>query len=164
MVIKLLSILLFTIQLIFTSVTGDGWMHYDQAQWSNDFNGLETNIEEVVMSNHAKFLYEDGTEAEKPAIGVVFQLQNTTDRAFRFHTPTLLTNTGESINWAVDVSDNLSGEIQGGETKEALLVWYLEESNIDQIESIKLFWTVYDGEFADTDKVTEKYEVELELK
>lgn len=121
----------------------DIWTYYDNATYEDDFAGLVTKIEKVVVSDIAP-TYEDET-AETSAVGVKFTIENTTSDAVFSTYPdqaVLITSTGEQIDMPdMLVSDHIGGDIHEGVIKEGSVIWYLERGEAEAIEWIKLEWT-----------------------
>lgn len=142
----------------------DIWTYYDDATWSEDFNGLKMEIQKVVVTNDAPS--EDGSEGTQSAVGVKFKMENTTEDKFTTYPDQaeLVTSTGEQIDmpdtW---LSDHLGGEIDKGVIKEGDIVWYLERGEADKIEWIKMSWSAREGPEDDFDAESKEFEVELEL-
>lgn len=143
----------------------DIWTYYDDATWSDDFNGLKFEILKVVVTDKAPTM-EDETATES-AVGVKFRFENTTEGKFTTYPDqaVLVTSTGEQIEMPdMWVSDHLGGEIDKGVIKEGNVIWYLERGQAEAIEWIKLSWDAHVGGDTDWDGERKEYEIELQLK
>jgi hypothetical protein len=145
----------------------DIWTYYENATWSDNFKGLKTTIQKVVVSDKAPGYDEEGNEITTSAVGVKFQIENTTDGKFTTYPDqaVLVTSTGEQIDMPdMLVSDQLGGEIDKGVIKEGDVIWYLQRGNAEKIEWIKLKWSAHVGGEDELDGEMKEYEVELKLK
>lgn len=147
-----------------TNDPDDIWTYYNDATWTDDFNGLVTTIEKVVVSDRAP---KDGDpdDLTGSAVGVKMKIQNTTDRLFTTYPnqAELVTSTGEQISASMFYSDNIGGEIDEGVLKEGNVIWFLERGNAESIEWIKMKWNAIDGElFGDNER--KEYAIKLQLK
>jgi hypothetical protein len=145
----------------------DIWTYYENATWSDNFKGLKTTIQKVVVSDKAPGYDEEGNEITTSAVGVKFQIENTTEGKFTTYPDqaVLVTSTGEQIDMPdMIVSDHIGGEIDKGVIKEGDVIWYLQRGNAEKIEWIKLKWSAHVGGEDDLDGEMKEYEVELKLK
>ncbi|KXG10681.1 hypothetical protein AT864_01272 [Anoxybacillus sp. P3H1B] len=145
----------------------DIWTYYENATWSDDFKGLKTTIQKVVASDKAPGLDEEGNEITTSAVGVKFQIENTTEGKFTTYPDqaVLVTSTGEQIETPdMFVSDHLGGEIDKGVIKEGDVIWYLKRGNAEKIQWIKLKWSAHVGGEDNFEGETKEYEIELKLK
>lgn len=143
----------------------DIWTYYEDATWSDNFNGLEIEIQKVAVTNEAPA--EDGSDDTQSAVGVKFKMENTTEDKFTTYPDQaeLVTSTGEQIDMPdMWLSDSLGGEIDKGVIKEGDIVWYLERGEADKIEWIKMSWNARSGPEDDFEAERKEFEVELELK
>lgn len=145
----------------------DIWTYYENATWSDNFKGLKTTIQKVVVSDKAPGYDEKGNEITTSAVGVKFQIENTTEGKFTTYPDqaVLVTSTGEQIDMPdMIVSDHIGGEIDKGVIKEGDVIWYLQRGNAEKIEWVKLKWSAHVGGEDDLDGEMKEYEVELKLK
>ena len=145
----------------------DIWTYYENATWSDNFKGLKTTIQKVVVSDKAPGYDEEGNEITTSAVGVKFQIENTTEGKFTTYPDqaVLVTSTGEQIDMPdMIVSDHIGGEIDKGVIKEGDVIWYLQRGNAEKIEWIKLKWSARVGGEDTLDGERKEYEVELKLK
>lgn len=144
----------------------DIWTYYEDAKWSEDFKGLKSEIQKVVVSNEAPAIDENGEEVIKSAVGVKFKMENTTEGKFTTYPDqaTLVTSTGEQVEADLIFSDNLGGEIDKGVIKEGNIIWYLARGEADKIEWIKMSWNTREGAEDDFEGESKDYEIELKLK
>lgn len=143
----------------------DIWTYYNDATWSDDYNGLKMEIQKAVVTDKAPTM-EDET-AETSAVGVKFKMENTTDGKFTFYPDqaVLVTSTGEQIDMPdMWVSDSIGGEIDKGVIKEGNIIWYLERGHAEDIEWIKLEFSGHQGAEDDFEAEMKEYEIELQLK
>lgn len=111
--------------------------------WSNDFEGLKTTITRVQKSENAVYHDENGEEQIGSAILIDFHIQNTSEENFdTFPTQaTLVTDTGEQIDgYGTIDSTELDSEIYPGVQKQGSAIWYLENSKVSDVKSVKLIW------------------------
>ena len=144
----------------------DIWTYYNGTQWSDNFDGLNLQIEKVVLSDKAPSI--DNADKKESAAGVKFKLTNTTKDKFTTYPDqaVLVTSTGEQIDMPnMLISDHLGGEIDEGVTKEGNIIWYLKNTGTAKdITWVKLSWNAHKGAEDNLDNPTKKYEVKLELK
>lgn len=144
---------------------GDIWTYYDNAKWSDDYNGLKLEVQKVVVTDKAPTIEDENANAS--AVGVKFKMENTTDGKFTFYPDqaVLVTSTGEQIDMPdMWVSDSIGGEIDKGVIKEGNIIWYLERGNAESIEWIKMSFHGHQGAEDNFDSETKEYEFELQLK
>lgn len=147
----------------------DIWTYYDDATWNDNWNGLKSEIQKVVVTDNAPEVYDDEDTDSSSAVGMKFKMENTTDHKFETYPDqaTLVTSTGEQVEADMFISDHLGGDIDKGVIKEGDVVFFLERGEAESIEWVKFEWTVTDSELEDQgdyDNDTKNYEVELELK
>jgi len=146
--------------------TNDIWTYYNNATWSNNYQGFKTTIEKVVVSDKAPA--EDGSDKKQTAVGVKFKLENTTKDKFTTYPDqaVLVTSTGEQIDMpSMFGSDNLGGEYDEGVKKEGDVIWYLKNAGTaNNIKWVKFKWSIHKGGEDEIDAPTHDYEVKLELK
>ena len=145
----------------------DIWTYYNDATWEEDYKGLKAKIQKVVVSDEAPRINDNGEEVKSSAVGVKFQIENTTDGKFSTYPDqaTLVTSTGEQVEADMSVSDNLGGEIDKGVVKEGDVIFYLERGAAEEITWVKLSWNAREGAEDDFSYDEMKdYEVELKLK
>lgn len=143
----------------------DIWTYYNDATWSEDFNGLKTTIQKVVVTDKAPTVEDES--AEVSAVGVKFSIENTSDHVFTTYPDQaiLVTSTGEQIDMPdMWISDSLGGDIHEGVIKEGNVIWYLERGEVAAIEWIKLEWTSEDTGIEDFELAYKTHTVELKLK
>lgn len=143
----------------------DIWTYYNDATWSEDFNGLKTTIQKVVVTDKAPTVEDES--AEVSAVGVKFSIENTSDHVFTTYPDQaiLVTSTGEQIDMPdMWISDSLGGDIHEGVIKEGNVIWYLERGEAAAIEWIKLEWTSEDTGIEDFELAYKTHTVELQLK
>lgn len=143
----------------------DIWTYYENAKWSDNYNGLKLEVQKVVVSDIAPTPEDENAKAS--AVGVKFRMENTTDGKFTFYPDqaVLVTSTGEQIEMPdMFVSDDLGGEIDKGVIKEGNIIWYLERGNAKAIEWIKMSFTGHQGDDDNFEAETKEYEFEIKLK
>jgi hypothetical protein len=147
----------------------DPWTYYNDAKWSDTYNGLDFVVEKVAVSDTMPKLPDDQTTADTSSVvGVKFKMVNSTDKPFSFYPDQakLVTSTGEQI----DMPDlwnttHLGGEIDGGVTKEGDIVWLLQRGHAEDIQWITMSFTGYTGVFGQGPTGAPKhYTVKLTLK
>ncbi len=143
----------------------DLWVHYEDATWEDNYNGLVTEIVKVAVSDQMPTLSEP-EDFSHSAVGVQFRIENTTEEKFVTYPDqaTLVTSTGEQIDMPdMWLSDNIGGEINRGVIKEGGVFWYLERGHAEEIEWILLEWSTRQGSERDFGSERIEYEVELKL-
>lgn len=143
----------------------DVWTYYDNAKWSDNYNGLKLEIQKAVVTDKAPTVEDENANAS--AVGVKFKMENTTEDKFTFYPDqaVLVTSTGEQIDMPdMWVSDHIGGEIDKGVIKEGNIIWYLERGKAEEIEWIKLSFSGHQGAEDNFEAETKEYEVELQLK
>ncbi|MGP4070157.1 hypothetical protein [Halobacillus sp. B29] len=142
----------------------DIWTYYEDANWSDDFKGLKSEIQKVVVTEEAPTMEDEN--AKESAVGVKFKMENTTDHKFTTYPDqaTLVTSTGEQVEADMFMSDSLGGEIDKGVIKEGNIIWYLERGEAKSIEWIKMEWDARNGSEDELSDDRKDYEVELQLK
>lgn len=144
----------------------DIWTYYNDAKWSDNYQGLKLDIEKVVVSDKAPNK-EDGKTFNASAVGVKFKLENTTDGLFTAYPDQarLVTSTGEQIDMPeMFLSDHIGGEIEKGVIKEGNIIWYLNRGHAEDIKWIKLKWSARSGPQNKLDNPTKDFDIELKLK
>lgn len=143
----------------------DIWTYYNDATWEEDFAGLKTTIQKVVVTDIAPTVEDENAKAS--AVGVKFSIENTTDHLFTTYPDqaVLITSTGEQIDMPdMWISDDLGGDIHEGVIKEGNVIWYLERGEAEAIEWIKLEWSSENPEDENFDTAHHTHSVKLDLK
>lgn len=141
------------------------WTYYNDASWSDEFNGLKVEIQKVVVSDIAPTMSDESANAS--AVGIKFSMENTTDHVFTTYPDqaVLVTSTGEQIEMPdMWLSDDLGGDIHEGVIKEGNVIWYLERGQAEAIEWIKLEWNAEDTAVEDFSKAYHTFAPKIELK
>ncbi|WP_405131919.1 hypothetical protein MHB43_10455 [Paenibacillus sp. FSL H8-0317] len=143
----------------------DIWTYYDNATWSDDFNGVKSSIEKVVVTDQAPKDYDE-SNLTASAVGIKFKIENTTDKLWTTYPDQaeLITSTGEQLQADLFVSDDLGGEIEEGVIKEGNVIWFLERGHAADVKWVKVKWYVTEGDGFSMDAKREEYSVKLELK
>lgn len=144
----------------------DIWTYYNDATWTDDFNGLISTIEKVVVSDRAP-QQDDENDLTASAVGIKIKLENTTEKLFTSYPDqaVLVTSTGEQIEMPeMFLSDHVGGEIDEGVIKEGNIIWYLERGHAEDITWVKLKWTAMEGDGMEMDAARKEYEVKITLK
>jgi hypothetical protein len=144
----------------------DPWTYYNNATWSDDFNGLKMQVEKVVVTDKAPE-ESDMTKKDASAVGVRFKMENTTQGKFTAYPDqaVLVTSTGEQIDMpSMLASDNLGGEIDLGVVKEGNVIWYLQRGHAADIQWVKLKFNVHVGGEDQLDGQTKTEEFTINLK
>lgn len=100
----------------------DIWTYYENAKWTDDFKGLKTEIEKVVVSDKAP-QKDDPSKMDASAVGIKINLHNTTDGKFTTYPDQarLVTSTGEQIETPFfGGTDHIGGEFDKGVKKVAM--------------------------------------------
>jgi len=144
----------------------DMWTYYENATWEDDYKGLKTKIQKVVVSDKAPGMDDEGKEITTSAVGVKFQIENTTEGKFVTYPDqaTLVTSTGEQVQADMLLSEHIGGEIDKGVIKEGDVFFYLERGEAEKIEWVKLSWTGHEGDEDNFQAETKEWETELKLK
>ncbi|MET3943180.1 uncharacterized lipoprotein YehR (DUF1307 family) [Paenibacillus sp. PvP094] len=143
----------------------DIWTYYDNATWSDDFNGVKSSIETVVVTDKAPKDYNEN-DLTASAVGVKFKIENTTDKLWTTYPDQaeLITSTGEQLQADMMVSDHLGGEIEEGVIKEGNVIWFLDRGHAADVKWVKIKWYVTEGDGFSMDAKRQEYSVKLELK
>lgn len=144
----------------------DPWTYYNNATWSDDFNGLKMQVEKVVVTDKAPE-EADLTKKDASAVGVRFKMENTTQGKFTAYPDqaVLVTSTGEQIEApSMFASDHLGGEIDLGVVKEGNVIWYLQRGHAADIQWVKLKFNVHVGGEDQLDGQTKTEEFTINLK
>lgn len=147
----------------------DIWTYYEDADWTGKWEGLNFNIQKIVVSDKAPRINDDGKEEPSSAVGMKIQVENTTtDKIYTTYPDqaTLVTSTGEQVEAETYLSDDVGGEIHEGVIKEGNVIFYLDRGKAEEIKWVKLTWSnSYEDPNGDYDKdLYFDQEVKLELK
>lgn len=147
----------------------DIWTHYEDADWSGKWEGVNFEIQKVVVSDKAPRINDEGEEVVSSAVGVKMKVENTTaDKTYNVYPDqaTLVTSTGEQVEADLSISDHIGGEIHEGVIKEGNVIFYLERGKAEEIKWIKLTWNNdYSDPGGNYDKdLYHEQEVKLDLK
>ncbi|MCC3381876.1 hypothetical protein ACFQ5D_03095 [Paenibacillus farraposensis] len=155
----------------------DIWTYYNDAKWSDTWNGVKSSIEKVVVTDRApkkedpndftasavggKFKIEYTT-----AVGVKFKIENTTKNLYTTYPDKaeLVTSTGEQVQADMVISDHIGGEIEEGVIKDGIIFWFLKPGHASDIKWIKMKWYVTEGDGLGMNQKRKEYSVKLELK
>lgn len=140
----------------------DFWTVIDGVTWTDNFEGLQTTIEKVVVSD--KVPMTDGSILS--AVGLRINIENTTKETFTTYPnqATLVTSTGEQIEADWNQSDNLGGEIYEGVVKEGDVVFFLKNGHAEDIKWITLKWLAHKGGDSEITQYNQnKYDVKIEF-
>lgn len=146
----------------------DIWTYYNDAKWIDDFNGLKSEVEKVVVTDKGPKV-QDGQIVDGQFVsyvGVKFKLTNTTKDKFTAYPDQarLVTSTGEQIEDPdMNGTDHIGGEIDEGVTKEGNIVWKLKKGHATDIQWVKLTWDTHPGGEDKLDS-RKKYEIKIQLK
>ncbi|WP_341348580.1 hypothetical protein [Paenibacillus sp. FSL H3-0469] len=144
----------------------DIWTYYNDATWTDDFKGLVSTIEKVVVSDRAP-QENDQNDLTASAVGIKVKLENTTEKLFSTYPDqaVLVTSTGEQIESpSMFLSEHIGGDIDEGVIKEGDVIWYLKRGHAADIKWIKLKWRAMEGDGMGTDDEIKEYEVKIQLK
>ncbi|MEC0092902.1 hypothetical protein [Paenibacillus macquariensis] len=143
----------------------DIWTYYNDTTWSDDFNGIISTIEKVVVSDKVP---KDGNKDDPTAsaVGVVMKIENTTENIYTTYPDQaeLVTSTGEQISADMFYSDHLGGELEEGVIKQGNVIFSLQRGHAADIKWIKMKWYVTEGDGMQMDAKRKEYSVKLELK
>lgn len=148
------------------SKPADPWTYYNNATWSDNFNGLKLTVEKTVVTDKAPE-ESDSTKLDASAVGVRFKLENTTTGKFTTYPDqaVLVTSTGEQIDApSMLASDHLGGEIDNGVIKEGNVIWYLKRGHAADIKWIKLKFDTRVGAEDTLDGASKTEEFTINLK
>ncbi|MEK4520034.1 hypothetical protein NSS64_32645 [Paenibacillus sp. FSL H8-0122] len=142
------------------SKTADYWTVVNKTTWTDDFDGLKTSINKVVVSDEVPL--SDGSK--KSAVGVSFTIENTTKETFNTFPDQaeIVTSTGEQITADLFQSEDIGGEIFEGVTKKGGVIFFLERGNAKDIKWVTLKWFAKHGE-AMGDGERMDYDVKMEF-
>lgn len=143
----------------------DIWTYYNDAKWSDTWNGVTSTIEKVVVTDRAP---KDGNtnDLTASAVGVKFKVENTTKKLFTTYPDQaeLITSTGEQVQADMVTSDHIGGEIEEGVIKDGNIIWFLKRGHAADIKWIKMKWYVIEGNGMEATQDKKEYSVKLELK
>lgn len=148
-----------------TEKKDDIWTYYNNAKWSDTWNGVTSTIEKVVVTDRAP-KKEDPTDSTASAVGVKFKVENTTKKLYTTYPDQaeLVTSTGEQVQADMVTSDHIGGEIEEGVIKDGNIIWFLKRGHASDIKWIKMKWYVTEGDGLGMDQKRKEYSVKLELK
>ncbi|TQS01392.1 hypothetical protein [Paenibacillus ottowii] len=143
----------------------DIWTYYNDAKWTDTWNGVTSTIEKVVVTDRAP---KDGNtnDLTASAVGVKFKVENTTKKLFTTYPDQaeLITSTGEQVQADMVTSDHIGGEIEEGVIKDGNIIWFLKRGHAADIKWIKMKWYVIEGNGMEPTQDKKEYSVKLELK
>ncbi|ODB61380.1 hypothetical protein [Paenibacillus polymyxa] len=143
----------------------DIWTYYNDAKWTDTWNGVKSSIEKVVVTDRAP---KDGNtnDLTASAVGVKFKVENTTKKLYTTYPDQaeLITSTGEQVQADMVTSDHIGGEIEEGVIKDGNIIWFLKRGHAADIKWIKMKWYVIEGNGMEATQDKKEYSVKLELK
>jgi hypothetical protein len=142
------------------------WTYIEGLHWEDNYKGLKTEINRVVISDKIEITDENGQPKTVSAVGFNFVLHNTTEGKFTTYPDqaVLVTSTGEQIEMPDPRgTEHIGGEIDKGVTKEGNVTYLLKRGNANKIKWIKLTWDVRQGPEDKLDTPIKKYEIELKF-
>ncbi|WP_342419871.1 hypothetical protein [Paenibacillus sp. FSL H8-0168] len=143
----------------------DIWTYYNDAKWTDTWNGVTSSIEKVVVTDRAP---KDGNtnDLTASAVGVKFKVENTTKKLYTTYPDQaeLITSTGEQVQADMVTSDHIGGEIEEGVIKDGNIIWFLKRGHAADIKWIKMKWYVIEGNGMEATQDKKEYSVKLELK
>lgn len=149
-----------------TKSSDDPWTYYNNATWSDNFNGLKLQVEKVVVTDKAPE-EADTSKKDASAVGVRFKMENTTKDKFTIYPDqaSLVTSTGEQIDApSMLATDHLGGEIDLGVIKEGNIIWYLQRGHAADIKWVKLKFSGHVGGEDQLDGQSKDFEFTINLK
>lgn len=138
------------------------WTLIEGATWSDDFEGLQTTIEKIAVSD--KVPMSNGSVAS--AVGLKVKITNTTKNTFTTYPnqATIVTSTGEQQTADWNQSGDIGGEIYEGVTKEGDMIFFLKKGHAEDIKWITLKWLTHKGGESDITQDNQKnYDVKIEF-
>lgn len=147
----------------------DIWTYYENATHEEVWEGLTIKVDGVAVSDEAPGMDDSGNEIITSAVGVKFNIENTTaDKMYTTYPDqaTLVTSTGEQVEANMWESGDVGGDIHEGVIKDGDVFFYLERGAASEIEWIKLEWS---SSYSDPDgnyenDIYHDHSVKIELK
>lgn len=124
------------------------------ANFSEDWKGLTTNINKVVIVELSDDEIEIQGLKNKYAIQVYFEITNNSDMDFdTYPDQSTLVIEGQQIESEMFLSDSIGGEILSGVTKEGVVTFSVPKiENVSNVANIRLKWSAsYDTDNYDDD-------------
>jgi hypothetical protein len=142
----------------------DIWTYYNNAKWSDNYNGLKMNIEKVFVTDTGD---HSASDPNSSYIGLKFRMENTANETFSAYPDDakIITSNGEEIDEPdLSITSDLGGEIEKGATKEGNVVWELKKDSSKEIKWIKMEWEVHKGDEDNVNEAVKTYSVTIDLK
>jgi len=97
-------------------------------------------------------------------IQIDLRIENTSEEDFIFYAgqAQIVTNTGEQLGNDMWMSDHIEGEFRGGVIQEGTLIYPLEQSQADEIETVRIIISAPQDE--DWQRIGEEVDFQVELK
>ncbi|WP_158738661.1 hypothetical protein [Alteribacillus sp. YIM 98480] len=136
----------------------------------NEVEPIETgpvnmNITQVnAASGDIKPDYQDMFETEElNYIQLDIEVENTSEEDITFYSgqATISTNTGEQLESDMLLSDHIEGEMMAGTKDSGSFFYILENSNAEDVESVRMVWTAPQNE--DWEEIGEEVDIEVKL-
>ncbi len=124
------------------------------ANFSEDWNGLTTNINKVVIVELSDDEIEMQGLENKYAVQVYFEITNNSDMDFdTYPDQATMVVEGQQIEAEMFLSDSIGGEILSGVTKEGIVTFSVPKIEyVSNVSNIRLKWSAsYDTENYDED-------------
>lgn len=124
------------------------------ANFSEDWNGLTTNINKVVIVELSDDEIEMQGLENKYAVQVYFEITNNSDMDFdTYPDQATMVVEGQQIEAEMFLSDSIGGEILSGVTKEGIVTFSVPKiEDVSNVSNIRLKWSAsYDTENYDED-------------
>lgn len=101
------------------------------------------NMTDAINSYGQSDIVVNDENKDKVTVVVKFEIQN--DNDFMICTypsqATFITNTGEQVEADIIASESFDGDIYEGVTKEGYVLFNLDKTSIDELESFKMAWS-----------------------
>lgn len=134
------------------------------SDWSEDWRGLITKINKVVIVELSDDYVESEGLTSKYVTQVYFSLENSSEEDFNtFPDQSTLVIAGQQIDSAFN-SDDIGGEIMGGVTKEGIITYEIEKPiNVSDVKEIRIKWSAHKESETYEAEDYKEYDVRLDL-
>ena len=101
------------------------------------------NMTDAINSYGQNNIVVNDENKDKVTVVVKFEIQNNNDFMICTYPSqaTFITNTGEQVEADIMASESFDGDIYEGVTKEGYVLFNLDKTSIDELESFKMAWS-----------------------
>lgn len=132
-----------------------------KADFSEDWNGLITSIDKVVVVELSDEEKENSMLENNFVVQVYYKITNNGDKDFNTYPDQgIMVIEGQQVDSEMFGSDSIGGEIMKGVTKEGLVTYSVPKiENVDAVKDIRLKWSAD----YDTDSWDEEFHKEFDV-